>query len=144
MLPSEFPITEQSSVPLFLRYARRCQRAVASDSPSAALPVLRRLIRAGAISETSLPALFRRRHQLQRKHFLRLLALEAGFASWEVFRPVLEQSPDFASVQQLEAGTAQLKLWFSDLPSAKEYVAAEGGQVIPFGGQAAVIHHHHA
>ncbi len=132
---------ESSSVQLFLRQARRFQRAVESDSPSAALPILRRLIKAGAIGETSLTQLFHTRQQLQRKHFLRMLALETGFSSWETFRPILAQmsAADLATLQFLDTGAAQLKLWFADAQSAQTYVAEQGGRVIAIGQQAVVM-----
>jgi hypothetical protein len=135
------PSAEPSSVHLFLRQARYFQRAVESDSPSAALPILRRLIKVGAISETSLTQLFRTRQQLQRKHFLRMLALEAGFSSWEIFRPILAQmsAADLAVFQFLETGAAQLKLWFADCYSAQQYAAEQGGRVISVGQHAIVI-----
>ncbi|WP_028453859.1 hypothetical protein [Chitinilyticum litopenaei] len=137
-LPSPF---EPPAVQFFLRQARRLQRAARSASPSTALPVLRRLIKAGAIGETALTVLFRNREQLQRKHFLRMLALEKGFASWEAFRPALAQmnATELAAQQFLASGAAQLKLWFPTTAAAQQYACEHGGLVISAGTQAVVI-----
>ncbi|QLI82506.1 hypothetical protein HZU75_13765 [Chitinibacter fontanus] len=131
---------EPSSIQFYLRQARLLQRAVESTSPSIALPVLRRLLQAGVMGQTPLPQLFRTRSQLQRKHFLLLLAVEAGFPSWELMRPALAHMPadDIAAQQYLASGSAQLKLWFRDTESAAQYVAEHGGKVISLGQQAIV------
>ena len=43
----------------------------------------------------ALSALYRDRATPQRKHFLRALAVEAGFPDWEIFRPQLDlMSPE--------------------------------------------------
>jgi hypothetical protein len=61
--------------------------AFAASVGLATLPVLRRVLASGAIRHDSLPEAFRRRGELQRKHLLRTLAVEAGFESWEAWRP---------------------------------------------------------
>ena len=74
-----------------LREAKRLHRAATSDALSEALPVLRRLLAARAVPACPLQALFRDRASLQRKHVLRMLAFEAGHASWEAYSQALAQ-----------------------------------------------------
>lgn len=76
-------ISPEGSRDLLLREAKRLHRAAQSDSPAESLPVLRRLLAAEAIPGPTLPAAFRARTQVQRKHVLRALTLEAGYPSWE-------------------------------------------------------------
>jgi hypothetical protein len=127
---------------LVRREAKRLHRAATSDSLAAALPVLRRLLAAGAITETTLPGLFRRRDTVQRKHVLRTLAFEAGSPSWEAYRPTL----DHTDVRQLEAfavvgtGYAKLNLWFSNEPDAARFASQHGGHSVRVGTQAVVLH----
>ncbi|WP_373975532.1 hypothetical protein NT239_01950 [Chitinibacter sp. SCUT-21] len=132
---------ETPAVQFILRQARRLQRAAQSDSPAIALPILRRLIQAGAIEAKSLVTLYAQRQQLQRKHILRLLALEAGYPSWEKFKPQLStlSAADLAAWQYLDTGAAQLKLWFADAQTAHSYAASQGGRVINVGQQAVVM-----
>lgn len=123
------------------REARRLHRAAASDSLAAALPVLRRVLASGAIRHDSLPEAFRRRDELQRKHLLRTLAVEAGFESWEAWRPAL-QGLSRADLERTAGGprdTSQLKLWFRNLAEADAYAATHGGQAVAVGGQAVVL-----
>lgn len=133
--------TEHAAVELVLRQAKRCQRLANTGSISAALPILRRLINAGAVAETSLSVLFRQRATLQRKHFLRMLALEAGFSSWELLRPHLLTlgAAELAQLQWRENGAGKLNVWFSSPELAAQYVQEQGGKFITVGTQAVVM-----
>ena len=132
------PIT---STQIVLREAKRLHRAASSDSLSSALPVLRRLIAAGAMPNVSLPELFRRRSTVQRKNILRMLAIEAGDQSWEDYRPKLElvDAKHFESFEILDKGYANLNLWFSNKAEAQLFARENGGRVVIVGGQAVVL-----
>ena len=124
-----------------LREARRLHRAATSNSLCMALPVLRRVLATHTVPRTPLPDLFRRRHSLQRKHLLRTLAVEAGFESWEAYRPTLDDTPLSAldALEVVHRGTGQLKLWFSNEREAKDFTARHGGRPVKVGSQAVVL-----
>lgn len=132
---------EVSSTQVVLREAKRLHRAATSDSPSAALPVLRRLLAARAVPAQTLPNLFRARNTVQRKHILHTLAAEAGHRSWEEYSRVLP----VLDVQQLrqtflsERSTASLKHWFASEADAVRFAAQHGGQAVRVRGQAVVL-----
>ena len=88
-----------------------------------------------------MPAAFRARTQVQRKHVLRALALEAGYPSWEALVAALADADLQALGHGLQAmrGTAVLKLWFSSMAQAQEYTRTHGGQAIAMGSQAVVL-----
>lgn len=129
------------STEIVLREARRLHRAATSDSPAAALPVLRRLLAARAVPACSLPSLFNLRSTVQRKHVLRTLAVEAGFDSWESYSRALPRIDAALLQQAFEAGrdVSQLRRWFASPALATQYAAKRGGQVVPMGGQAVVL-----
>lgn len=130
-----------AAAPAVLREARRLHRAATSDSPAAALPVLRRLLATQVMPAASLPELFRQRARVQRKHVLRMLAIEAGHASWEDFAqalPALDAAPLLQAFDS-QRGSATLKLWFPDEAQATAYAAEHGGQVVRVGQQAVVV-----
>lgn len=126
---------------LILRQAKQLHRAASSESTASSLPVLRRLLASKAIAERPLPELHRRRDSIQRKHILRMLALEAGFSSWERYRDSLKDLPAEAlaqfDVMRNEIGYPNL--WFSTLVEAEVYVAEHGGKAVAVGGQALVV-----
>lgn len=130
-----------SSTLLVLREARRLHRAAASDSPSISLPVLRRVLAAGAAPTRTLPNLFRARNTVQRKHVLRTLAVEAGYGSWEEYARALP----LLDMQQLqlalhaERGASRLKLWFASEAEAAQFASEHGGQAVRVGKQAVVL-----
>ena len=135
---SGHPLT---SIQVVLREAKRLHRAAISDSLSAALPVLRRILAAGALATTTLPDLFRVRCTLQRKHVLRTLAFEAGCRSWEEYRPTLAHTAVWQLKQfaVLEKGYANLNLWFSSEPEALQFATQHGGRAVRVGMQAVVL-----
>ncbi|TAK96956.1 MAG: hypothetical protein EPO09_05170 [Aquabacterium sp.] len=143
--PTEFP--DQNSAPhAVLREARRLHRLATRGPISGALPVLRRLQSSQALRVASLPELFRTRGQVQRKHILRTLAVEAGYESWESYRQALNQM----SIAQLphlnlaQQGFGYLNIWFSSLEQAQAYTSKHGGCCLQVGQQAVVRTDDHA
>ena len=126
---------------LILRQARQLHRAVTSDSTASSLPVLRRLLASKAMAEQPLPALHRSRRCIQRKHILRMLALEAGFSSWALYGRALKAMPVEALAQfdVIRSGIGYPNLWFATVSEAEVYAAEHGGKVVAVGGQAVVV-----
>ena len=89
----------------------------------------------------ALSALYRDRATVQRKHFLRALAVEAGFPDWETFRPQLDlMSPDaFEHFKLADEGAARLNVWFSNEAQAQVHADEHGGRVVKVGKQAMVV-----
>ncbi|HCX83276.1 MAG: hypothetical protein A3E00_07965 [Curvibacter sp. RIFCSPHIGHO2_12_FULL_63_18] len=131
--------TSPSALDLALRQARLLHRAAQTGTLTQALPALRRAHSAGLFSELSLSSLYRQRHLLQRKHFLRTLAAEAGHASWAEYLPTLraQAAHDFAHYTTgREYGYPNA--WFSTHAEAAAYAAEHGGKVVRYGQQAMV------
>lgn len=133
--------TRNDAASVLLREAKRLHQAATSDSLATALPVLRRILATGTLAGLSLPTLHRRRDMVQRKHILRTLAIEAGFNSWEAYRPALalmtvEQLPHF-DIARPQAGYPNF--WFSTRAEAEAHVALHGGRLLPVGQQAVVL-----
>lgn len=129
-----------SAVEQALRQARTLHRASKDATLLVALPAVHRAHAAGVFSELTLSALYRQRHLLQRKHFLRVLAVEAGFANWESYRPLLRNQPP----QTLEHYTSWREFgypnaWFSTHAQAIAFAAERGGKVVLYGQQAMVV-----
>ncbi len=119
-----------------LHHARRLHRAARSASISAAMPVVRRIHAAGLFPHLRVAGLYRARASLQRKHVLRMLAVEAGHASWEAYREVLPGlSPEAVMpwhvADQLPAG---LNLWFSNEAEARA-VLGDAVTLLKYGRQ---------
>ena len=133
--------TGSSSVALVLREAKRLHRIAKSDSLSSSLPLLRRLLFAGVLRDTTLPEAFRARGSVQRKHLLRLLAIEAGYPSWETYRPALSriQPSELDSFVVLERGWAFVHNWFPSEEQAQAQVAKVGGRVVRIGRHAVAL-----
>lgn len=136
-VPHSSPATD--TLDRVLHHARRLHRAARSASISAAMPVVRRIHAAGLFPHLRVAGLYRARASLQRKHVLRMLAVEAGHASWEAYRDVLPGlSPEAVSpwhvAERLSAG---LNLWF---PNEAEARAALGDAVtlLKYGHQVVV------
>lgn len=132
--------TSVSAVEQALRQARSLQRAAQSDTLTQSLPAIRRAHGAGVFAELSLSALHRQRHLLQRKHFLRTLAAEAGFVSWEAYLPTLRsQTPQAYGHYTGGRDYGYPNAWFSTLAQAETYAAEHGGHVLRYGEQAMVV-----
>ena len=133
--------TQASAGDTVLRIARMLHRAALADSLSASLPVLRRLLAAQVMSDLSLPELHRRRHEIRRKHVLRMLAAEAGFRSWEDYRPALEdmRPEQLAHFDHLRREVGYPNLWFSNFEEARDHAWETSSRVIRVGAQAVVL-----
>ena len=126
---------------LVLREAKKLHRAAISESLAASLPVLRRLLAEQVINGMSLPALSQGRNMIQRKHVLRMLAVEAGFASWEEYRGVLANMKPEA-LQQFDVmrrAAGYPNIWFSSVEEAEGHASTHGGRAIRVGQQAVVF-----
>jgi hypothetical protein len=124
-----------------LRQARKLHRAARCGGISSALPAVRRVHAAQVFPGRTLSTLYRERQALQRKHFLRALAIEAGFVDWESFRPMLQQMPldAVAHFKVVDEGCAFLNSWFSNEAQAQAHASQYGGQVFRVGTQAVVV-----
>lgn len=126
---------------MVLREARRLHRAALSESLAVSLPMLRRLLSTQVLCGLSLPQLHRSRDTVRRKHVLRMLAIEAGHASWEAYRKALyglraEELQHFDIVQRT-AGYPNL--WFSSAAEAEQHAGRHGGRVVRVGRQAVLL-----
>lgn len=138
---AEAPSHTPTALDLVLCQARRLHRAAQAGPLLQAMPALRRAHAAGVLPGRSLSALFRERRQLQRKHFLRTLAVEAGYPDWEGYRPTLASLPTQAG-DHLKAPTEWhgfLNHWFSTEAEARDHAHRHGGTVYRVGTQAVVI-----
>ena len=138
---AEAPSRPTTALDLVLRQARRLHRAAQAGPLLQAMPALRRAHAAGALPGRSLSALFRERQQLQRKHFLRTLAVEAGYLDWERYRPTLASLPPQAvdHLKVADGWHAFLNHWFSTEIEARDHARRHGGTVHRVGTQAVVI-----
>lgn len=118
-----FPETSATADTLdrVLHHARRLHRAARSSSVAAAMPVIRRIHAVGVFPELSVVGLYRARASLQRKHVLRMMAIEAGHAGWEGYRAVLPTlALDAIAPWHLsEHVAAGLNVWFSNEAEAR-------------------------
>jgi hypothetical protein len=126
---------------LVLRAAKRLHKSALDAAPSQSLPVLRRVLATGTLRDLSLPQLHKNRALVRRKHILRTLAIEAGYASWETYREALatmrvEDLPHFDLVR---GDVGYPNLWFSSVAEAQAYAAQHGGRVMAVGEQAVVF-----
>jgi len=121
--------------------AKQLHRAATSDSLATSLPVLRRILATHTLRELSLPHLHRQRSLVQRKHLLRTLAVEAGFASWEAYAQALQgMAVDHLDhLDVLRASAGYPNHWFSTRAQAEAYAQGCGGRVVTVGTQAVVL-----
>ena len=105
------------------------------------MAALRRVHAAGIFPDRALSTLYRERQTLQRKHFLRALAVERGFPDWERFSPHLSRMPPeaFEHYSLTDEGYGLLKPWFSNEAQARAFAVEHGGRVIRIGRQAVVV-----
>lgn len=138
--PAENPSAQSAALRLVLRTAKHLQRAATSESTAASLPVLRRLLAANVLHDAGLPQLHRERDKVQRKHVLRLLAIEAGHANWESYRAALAhlQPDELQHFDLLRANMGYPNLWFSTFEQAQAHASAHGGKALRVGTQAVV------
>ena len=133
----------QDAVSLVLGIAKRLHRAAISESLALSLPVLRRILAAGVLHGLSLPQLRRQRDLVQRKHLLRMLAIEAGYPGWEDFRrALLCEGPDrIDSFELVRQQAGYPNLWFSTFEEAQAHALRHGGRALRAGRQGIVLGH---
>tara|TARA_R110002096_G_scaffold4501_26_gene21233 strand:+ start:9024 stop:9470 length:447 start_codon:yes stop_codon:yes gene_type:complete len=126
---------------LVLREAKKLHRAATSDSLANSLPVLRRLLSTQVFHGISLPELSRRRGDVQRKHVLRALAIEAGFPGWKEYRDALvgKEPKALLPFDVLRSRFGYPNLWFSSPEEAESHAAEHGGRTMQVGQQAVVF-----
>ncbi|MDO3387823.1 hypothetical protein QWI17_18410 [Gilvimarinus sp. SDUM040013] len=124
-----------------LREAKRLHRAASSESKQRALPILRRLLASKVLRDMSLIELYRRNSLIQRKHLLQLIAVEAGYNSWALYRRSIELHPQqvLAHYSLTLPDAGYTNLWFSTLSEANAYSKKHGGRTISVGTQAVVV-----
>jgi len=137
----QFQSSSESAAEVLLRTARHLHRSAFSDSLSIALPVLRRLLATSTLTAVSLVELQRNRDIIQRKHVLRMLAIEAGFNSWEDFRHALDRMSvdEINHYDPLRGAVGYPNLWFSNYEEAQAYANEHNCRPLRFGMQALVI-----
>lgn len=135
--PSESGATPALSC--VLHQARRLHRAAQSSALADSLPALRRLQQAAVLPAMALPELHRRRAEWRRRHFLQVLAREAGYPDWEAYRPALADLSSHDVAPDLVADAARAKPWFSTEAQALAHAALHGGRVLRVGRQAVVL-----
>ena len=140
--PPPFAVTQAASaLQMVLRHARKLHLAAKGESLSRAMPALRRIHAAGIFPGLALSALYGRRETLQRKHFLRALAIEGGYPDWETYRPELAKMP-LSAVEHFkvaEGGFGTLNAWFSNEEQALASAEKQGGRVFKIGHQAVLV-----
>ena len=131
----------ESAAELVLHIARNLHRAVSSDALAISLPVLRRILATKTLTEISLLELQRHRDIVQRKHVLRMLAIEAGFNCWEDYRHALDEMPadQVSHFEQFSRSAGYPNLWFSTYEEAQDYVRENTGRALKIGSQAVVL-----
>lgn len=138
---SESASPSDKALALVLREAKKLHRSATTGTLSQSLPVLRRLMASHCVHGLSLPVLFQQRNTVQRKHVLRMLALEAGYASWEQYRPALAHlAPEALThfdIARQQAG--HLNLWFSSAEDACAHAQQHGGRALRFDRQGVVL-----
>ncbi|EGU61701.1 hypothetical protein VINI7043_21276 [Vibrio nigripulchritudo ATCC 27043] len=129
------------AVESLLREARKLHRVAKSGSVSDAMPIIRRVEKSGVCFGQPVSSLYNQRQTLKRKHFLRMLSIEAGYNSWESYKPVLLAQQDGAAFTPDfdEKVLSTLNLWFSTEEEAQTYANQHGGEVLKYGNQAVVI-----
>lgn len=137
---SPSPVSEPLAA--VLRAAKKLHRQATGDSLAQSLPVLRRLLARAVLHDSRLTALHAQRSKVQRKHLLRLLALETGFDSWESYKRALVGAaggPAPLPLDVLTVSAGYPNHWFSSLQEAQAHAAQHGGQAIAVGTQAVVL-----
>jgi hypothetical protein len=135
------PQSPQSAAELVLRLARILHREVDSESLTVSLPVLRRLLSTATLTAISLPELHRQRDIVQRKHVLRMLAVEAGFKCWEDYRHALDSMgvDQLTHFDHLRSAAGYPNVWFSSYEEAQDYARQNNGRALRVGTQAVVL-----
>ncbi|MEH6436832.1 hypothetical protein [Massilia sp. DD77] len=141
-LPSRPADSSETNTDFLRRVARLMLRAARSDHPSKALPVIRRVHAARAVSAGKVTELYHARQALQLKHMFRTVAAELGYDSWDACKRDIESRPSTLLDRfRLDLGAFgdYEHVWFSDAPAAQAWQRAHGGRVVVYGSQAVVM-----
>lgn len=133
--------SKPNSTEAFRRIAKRLHRSAQSENICNALPVIRRMHAANIFPSQSVPTLFRHRNKFKRKHFLRMLAKEAGYNDWEQMHANIDRVPDH-QLQRAENTLlwgAKLHLWFRSFDEAQNHAETHGGQALAYGSHGLVV-----
>ncbi|QDL55052.1 hypothetical protein [Rhodoferax aquaticus] len=138
--PPQEQARDSTAVDAMLQLARKLHRAAQKGPISVAMPAIRRAHAAGVFAHEPLKTIYQRRHALQRKHFLRTLAVEAGFADWETYLPVLREQclEAVAHLLHPNGATGSLNHWFSTYEQAQAFANQHGHVVLTMGKHAMV------
>ena len=124
------------------RHARGMLRSAHSDQPSKALPIVRRVHSAAAVTGSRVTALYHARTTLQLKHMFRTLAAELGYATWDACkRDIDRRPPEVLDRFRLDLGAFgdHEQIWFADKPSAAAWQREHGGRMVEYGNQAVIM-----
>lgn len=131
----------EAVISALLWQAKRLHRGACSDAKVTALPILRRLLASQVIRDVSLPALFKQRAMIQRKHLLHMLAMEAGEANWQDYRRLLVAGKGHSVIDTdkhlRDAGYPNL--WFSSFDQAQRHAEQHGGRAVAVSTQGVVL-----
>lgn len=91
--------------------------------------------------DMTLLELNRQRDTIRRKHILRMLAVEAGYSSWESYRKELGKlrSDDLPHYEIALKYAGSPNCWYSTFEQAQEHAAQHGGRPIRVGQQGVVV-----
>lgn len=132
--------TSQQLIDFYHFEAKRLHRAAQSRKKLMALPVLRRLLKHGVITDISLVQVFANQNLIKRKHLFNLLAKEVGFNNWPELKAALEKDSKSHTHFALKSkNLGYPNLWFTNVEQANEYAKSNGGEVIDMSGQAIVV-----
>jgi hypothetical protein len=139
-IQSQSSTITQTAADVVLRIARSLHRAAYSDSLSVSLPILRRLLTTLTLTAVSLPELQRHRDVIQRKHILRMLAVEAGFTAWEDYRHALNRMSvdELTHYEYVKGSLGYPNLWFSTYEEAQTCAKEQSSRAVRAGTQALV------
>lgn len=139
--PQNLQSNPESAADMVLRIARSLHRAAYSESKVISLPVLRRLLASATLTAVSLPELHHHRDIIQRKHILRMLAVEVGYKCWEDYRHALDSMKvdELSHFDHLRRTAGYPNLWFSNYDEAQDYAKENTGYALRVGEQAVVL-----
>lgn len=140
--PHRNPLPD-TSTDFLRRYARLMLRSAHSAHPSKALPVIRRIHAANAMTAGSrVTEIYHARAMLQLKHMFRTLAAELGYASWDACKRDIDRQPqEVLDRFRLDLGAFgdHQQIWFADQPTALAWQQEHGGRMVAYGKQAVVM-----
>ncbi|HYD94988.1 MAG TPA: hypothetical protein VEC01_06655 [Noviherbaspirillum sp.] len=135
-------IAGASNAEFLRKVARRLLREAHSARPSAAMPVIRRVHRAGVLPVQRVADLYHARAALQLKHMLRMVAIELGYPGWDACKHDIDRRPASALDRfRLDLGAFgdYNQVWFATEAEAQQWQQENGGRIVVYGAQAVVM-----